>query len=522
MARPANDMLVVSTADGEVRGADLEGLQVWRGIPYARPPVGPLRFAAPQAPESWRGVRQAVEPAPVAWQSLAVNMVTGEQAELDRDEDCLYLNVTAPADPSPDVAGYPVLIWVHGGGYVQGAGAGDLVGDAAGLSRRGLVVVTFNYRLGALGFLHLGDLTGAEFISSGHAGLLDQVAALRWVHANISGFGGDPQRITLYGVSAGAKSIANLMASPLTAGLISRAISASGGGEHVANHEQATRVRHRLLRELGIDDDRIALLTQVPAAEFVLAQEAIATGPAGTWVWRPVLGDPALPAPPVRAIASGAAAGIPMLIGSNGNEGATYQLVDRTAAEQAPRVLAELFGQASADNMLAAYASARPELDETGIWLAVLGAERYGIPTYRLARAQSAHAPVWRYRFDGCPPGAPAELAGGHGLDMFAVWSADEFAGAAWNGHAEAQLCLAMADAWARFSRGGSPSALSAKRSDDRAPELPRWDEFGAGDELTMILDASPRLEPGPRQAELDIWESRVWQSGTWWHFDGM
>src|SRR5580704_7097049 len=177
---------LVNIASGQLRGAELDaagpaGLLVWRGIPYAAPPVGSLRFRPPQPPQSWRGVRAAGEHGPVAWQSESVNPFTGALTELNRDEDCLYLNVTAPARPAPDPAGYPVLVWVHGGGYVQGSGASDLVGDAAGMAERGLVIVTFNYRLGALGFLHLGADAGPDFAASGQSGFLDQVAALRWV-----------------------------------------------------------------------------------------------------------------------------------------------------------------------------------------------------------------------------------------------------------------------------------------------------------------------------------------------------
>jgi len=449
----------------------------------------------------------------VAWQSEAVNPFTGQPVVQHRAEDCLVVNVTAPVVPPPDEAGYPVLVWVHGGGYVQGSGAGDLVGDAAVLARRGLVVMTFNYRLGALGFLQLADVAGAELADAGQAGFLDQVAALRWVRDNIAGFGGDPRRVTIYGVSAGAKSVANLIASPLTAGLMSRAISSSGGAEHVATPQQAARVRRRLLRELGLANDASGArqLIEVPPAELVAAQEAIATGAEGTWVWRPVLGGTGIPVPPIDAVSSGSGASIPLLIGHNGTEGASYQLMDATSAGQAPRVLAELFGALTAAEMLAAYAAARPELDETGIGVAVLGAERYGVPTHRLALAQAAHAPVWRYRYDGCPPGIPADLAGGHGLDMLAVWGADSFADQARSGDPQARLAQAMAAAWAAFARGEAPAASIS----DETPLA--WDNFEARDETTLILSAEPRLEQHPRRAEFDIWAGKTWTSGTWW-----
>jgi para-nitrobenzyl esterase len=504
------DSALAETVCGDVRGEVLGDLRVWRGIPYAAAPTGALRFRPPQPAARWDRVRRAVEPGPVAWQTERVNPFTGQLETLNRSEDCLVVNVTAPAEAPAAGAAYPVLVWVHGGGYVQGSGAEALVGDGAGLARAGLVVVTFNYRLGSLGFLHLGDEAGPEYADAGQAGFLDQVAALRWVQANIAGFGGDPARVCVYGVSAGAKSIANLLSSPLATGLFSRAISASGGGEHVATAEQAAPIRRLLMRELGLAGDGVRRLPGIPAEELLAAQEAIAPETAGTWVWRPVLGGAGLPVLPVRAVEGGAAAGIPLLIGSNGNEAATYQLMNSTAAEQAPRVLAELFGEADAAAMLGAYAEARPELDELGVRLAVMSAERYGVPTQRLARAQAAHAPVWRYRFDGCPPGMPAELAGGHGMDMFAVWAADQFA-AAGSGDAQARLCQATAGAWIRFAHGQPPH-------DDWLPE---WPEFDGAAESTMILGPQPQVARHPRAAEFAIWQGRSWPSGTWWQLDG-
>ncbi len=508
----------VATAQGKLRGVAQGGLRAWRGIPFAEPPAGPLRFRPPQPPSSWDGVRVASERGPVAWQSEAVSPFTGKPVLQDRSEDCLYLNVTAPADPPPAPAGYPVLVWVHGGGYVQGTGPGEPVGDGAALALLGLVVVTFNYRLGALGFLHLAGVAGDGFADSGAAGFLDQVAALRWVHANIAAFGGDPDRVTLYGISAGGKSVANLLASPLTTGLIARAISGSGGAEHVASPGQAVQLRRRFLRALGLTDDEpgVHRLLSVPPAELVAAQEAIARGAAGTWVWRPALGGAGIPVLPIDAIASGAGAGIPLLVGNNGNEGATYQQMDASAAGQAPRVLAQLFGAAAADAMLAAYAAARPELDDTGIGLAVLGDERYSVPTERLALAHARHAPVWRYRFDLCPPGVPAELAGGHGLDMLAVWAADSYRDA--RGDAAAGACVAMAGSLARFARGHSPGRADGGRADG-AEALPAWPQFAAADAETMIIDVQPGVEAHPRRAELEIWAGRTWQSDTWWQF---
>ena len=282
---------LVATRAGAVRGVDLGDVLVWQGIPYAAPPVGELRLRPPQPAVPWQGVREATAPGNAAMQSV----LPGLPAPV-MDEDCLYANVAAPP---PDGRLRPVLVWVHGGGYLTGSGV-DMYGDGRLFARtHDLVVVSFNYRLGSLGFLDIGD-------SSGVSGLLDQIQALRWVRENIAAFGGDPKRVTLYGLSAGAKSVANLLATPLTRGLIHRAASSSGGGDHVATPAQAKAVTVRFLRELGVSADRVR---EVPAAEMLAAQDAIATGAKALWIWRPVIDGTVLSGRPIDAIAAGAAAG---------------------------------------------------------------------------------------------------------------------------------------------------------------------------------------------------------------------
>src|SRR6201996_74948 len=224
---------VAETAYGKLRGTEIaDGVLAWRGVPYAAPPVGELRLRPPAPPPAWGGVRDALahgdrplHPAPEAAPPEPLPPVA---------EDCLYLNVTAPAAAlSPGSARRPVLLWIHGGGFEMGHGA-DLAGDGAAFAgSHGLVVVTFNYRLGALGFL---DVPGEN--PTGALGLHDQVAALRSPRENIAAFGGDPEQITVYGLSAGGKAVTNLLASPLTKGLIGRAAQSSGG-DHVKSPEQA-------------------------------------------------------------------------------------------------------------------------------------------------------------------------------------------------------------------------------------------------------------------------------------------
>lgn len=359
--------------------------------------------------------------------------------------------------------------------------------------------MTFNYRLGALGFL---AVDGEEH--TGAFGLHDQIAALRWVRENIAGFGGDPDRITLYGLSAGAKSVANLLASPLTRGMIHRAASSSGGADHIADRDQDAAITRRFLRTLGAGTRH---LRKVSAEEILAAQTMLGEGTRAGWLWRPSLDGLALTVRPLDAIEAGAAAGIPLLVQTCVNECALYQLLDPDAAEQADRVLEEYFGTAARDRILAAYIAARPELAQDPIQLRVdlMTDERYGIPSTRLADAQSAHAPVWRSRYDvpltGLPPAvAPSgALPAMHGTDGDAVWLGGQ------------GVNQRLHEAWAAFVTTGVPTAEG----------LPSWPAYGVARRTTMVLDAAgAHTLDDPRGAQRAVWDGRLWQSGTWWTLD--
>jgi para-nitrobenzyl esterase len=412
-------------------------------------------------------------------------------------EDCLFVNVTAPADAQQQ----PVLVWLHGGGYQFGSGT-DIAGAGTAFARsHGVVVVTFNYRLGALGFL---SLNGEEH--TGAYGLHDQIGLLRWVQDNIASFGGDPGQVTIYGVSAGAKSAGNLMGSPLARGLFHRAASSSGGAEYVATPQQSAAVARRFLKELGAGAGR---LREAPAQDVLDAQQAIADGIRAVWVWRPSIDGLALTRRPADAIAAGNAAGIPLLAGHCVDECGIYQLMDPGSADQADRVLEDYFGKTGRDEILAAYAAARPHAaDDPGqLRIDIMTDERYALPTTRLADAQSTHAPVWRSRFDGPLTGLPAQIAPGgvrpafHGSDTPLVW--DGGPGVADQLH----------NAWGALVTTGRP----------RAAGLPLWPEYTREQRLTMIFTANgTHVEPDPDAARRTAWDGRDWQPGTWYQFDGI
>lgn len=483
-------MTEAQTAHGTVRGVEIaDGVIGWRGIPYAQPPVGELRLRPPLPPQPWQGVRDAAEYGCRALQPPERFPEPGPPF----DEDCLYLNVTAPAGAADN----PVLFWVHGGGYETGSGT-DMAGDGAAFARsHGLVVVTSNYRLGALGFL---DVEGEQ--PTGALGLHDQIAALQWTHRNIAAFGGDPMRITVYGLSAGGKSVTNLMASPRTRGIVRRA-AASSGGDHIKSQSQAREIAARFFRELGASPQAVRA---VPAADILAAQMAIAVPPHSTWIWRPSVDGAALTTHPLTAINTGVAAGIPLLAQTCARECAFYQLLAPDAADQADRVLAEYFGAAGRDALLDSYAAANPELGETELRVAIMSDERYIVRVGRLADAQSGHAPVYRSRYDGPYTGLPdpdspefAEFAefvpllrGGHGSDGAGVLQGGE------------GLSARLHDAWGAFAATGDPG----------------WERYAVPDRTTMIFDpAGPHVTDDPFASVREAWDGLDWQPGAWWRF---
>jgi para-nitrobenzyl esterase len=484
-------MTVVPTRGGMVRGAEIaDGVLAWRGIPYAQPPVGALRFRPPEPPEPWSGVRDALQ---YGNRSPQGELGPSAPGAPPTDEDCLYLNVTAPAG----AAGRPVLFWLHGGGFEAGD-ASQAVGDGAAFARsHGIVVVTINYRLGALGFL---DVPGEH--PTGAAGLHDQIGALRWIRENIAAFGGDPERISIYGLSAGGKSVTNLLASPLASGMIARAAESSGG-DHVKDPAQAEALTGRFLRELGSTSQQ---LRSVPAADILHAQLAVAAMPRSVWLWRPSVDGAALTRHPLGAIAAGSAAGVPLLLQTCARECAMYALLAPDGPRQADRVLAGYFGHETAAKLLADYAARYPDLNDTVLRTSVMTDERYVTPTERLADAQAAHAPVWRSRYDGPYTGLDSDpdpafaqyaplLIAAHGGDSVGVWQGGD------------DLSTALHNAWGAFATTGDPG----------------WAPYAGPDRPAMIFaPEGRRVEADPFAHARAAWSGLTWQPGTWWPVEGV
>lgn len=507
----------LETRSGRVRGlACAGGVRAFLGIPFAAPPLGPLRFAAPRPEAPWRGEREAVAFGPPAPQTRGM---MARLLGLPRDpaEDCLTLNAWTP---ELGRGRRPVLVWIHGGSFTSGTG-GSPIYDGARLARRGdVVVVTLNYRLGALGFLPFpGD---ADAVPP-NRGLLDQVAALEWVREHAAALGGDPDRITLFGESAGAMSVALLRCAPPLAGRFARAVCQSGGGNPVHDAEAAARLTHFVLRELGVaaDADAARHLAALPVDTLLGVQERAL---AALWrelpglVFQPTLDGALVPEPALDALRRPDLPPMPLLIGTNADEYKLWSLTDPSAAaldeERLLRRLrhtipgAEAAGPDLPRRAVDAYRRARRARGEPheapDLWFAIEGDRTLRVPALRFAEAHAAREPhTWVYRFAWCSPALEGRLGACHALEIpFVFGSLGEPSVRPFTGEgpeAEA-LCERMMDAWLAFARDGDP----------RHPGLPDWAPFAGSQRPVQVLGPDGRL--GVVEA-VDDPERRFWET---------
>ncbi|HEX2591777.1 MAG TPA: carboxylesterase family protein [Rhizomicrobium sp.] len=480
---------VVRTEAGAVEGVRAGGLDVFKGVPFAAPPVGPLRWRAPQPVAAWSGVRQTTAFGPACMQS-GVSM-PGE-APPAVSEDCLTLNVWAPAG----ARGLPVLVWIYGGGFSNGNAAMPLYwGDR--LARRGVIVVTFNYRVGPLGFLAHPELTAESGDgSSGNYGFRDQIAALRWVQTNIAAFGGDPAKVTIAGQSAGAASVSVLMASPLAKGLFRGAIAQSGGLfeplQLAPNYQLANAEKDGVAYAASVGAHSLAELRTLPAAALLKGDAAKVT--------HPVIEPAVMPRSPYEVFAAGEQARVPVLVGSNADE--ARSLIDDldtvTTANYASGI-AKRWGALPAP-LLDAY----PHATDAEAKAARLGFERdlrFGWDDWAWARLQAkAGAPTFYYHFTQAPPFPKSSVYGGWGPSHFAdLWYMSDHLDQehwAWTASDRA-LADAMAGYWTNFVKTGDPNGRG----------LTTWPAFGAGGRV-MTLGVPLRAGDVPNLRSLGVFDA--------------
>ncbi len=484
---------VVETQYGRVRGVEENGVSVWRGIPFARAPLGAYRFKPPQPPDPWTDVQDAREFGPGCLQIDARPILAFASVPPSRQsEDCLTLNIWAPAlDGKPR----PVLVWIYGGSFVMGGGSLPVYDGRALALDGNMVVVTFNYRLGPFGFLYLDDLGNPSFQGSGNVGLLDQVAALEWVRDNIAQFGGDPTRVTVAGESAGAISVSNLLTMPRARNLFHQAILQSGAGL-MGSLPPAARIpaRATLLQRLGIPGNDVHRLQSIPAKDVFEASKGLP--------WVPVLDGAALDMPMWTALENGRAAGVRVLTGFNRHEyryfmePAWQALDDEAMRRQYEATLAGPAPPQAASHYLSGKSG-------VGLYdaLAQLGTDKLFLaPTYRFAALQSRHAPVWVYRFDWESTACEGLLKARHAMEIPFVFNTLEAPGiASFTGTSadRGEVARQMHHAWIAFIAAGTPET----------PAVPPWPSYSADRRAVLAINRTSRILHDPDADALHLWD---------------
>lgn len=487
---------IVETPRGKLRGMHRHGMDVFRGIRFATA----RRWARPEAVKPWAGVADATVNGPIAPQtSSRIAQLLGASME-HQGEDCLSLNIWTPAC---DDHKRPVMVWFHGGAFVFGSGSSGIYNGRYLTARSNHVIVTVNYRLGALGFLNLNDITNGRVPATGTEGLSDQLMALQWVKENIACFGGDPGNVTVFGESAGAMSIATLMSMPASKGLFKRAITQSGAAHVGHPRDRSTRVAARFLRHLGIAPARAEQLYDVPANKLMQVQTRIIlesresrdAGHLGRMPFQPCLDDVILTEPPIRALRKGAAKNVALLTGTTAEEWKLFSgLLPHLRAMSKRRLETRArmtFGDLLARELLLAH----DEGSSFDRFNAMMTHKVFTEPSTRLADAQmAAGAPVHAYRFDYKSPllglGACHALELGFVFGTHHVSPVNRFFG---SGEAVTRLSHLMMDAWANFAESGAPQTA----------ETGAWPVLGKGPRQVMRFhpDAALLSDPLPQAA---------------------
>jgi len=502
---------VVSAAGGRVRGASEGALWVFRGVPYAASPGGAGRWRRPQPPTSWDGVREVLSWGPISPQPAPVHGLSIPGDPQSRDEDCLNLNIWTPG---LDDRRRPVLVWFHGGSFTSGSGSSAIYrGDR--LARRGdVVVVTFNYRLGALGLLSHPALCEEDAQVCGNWAIYDQMAALEWVHEHIDRFGGDPRNVTVFGESAGAMSIAALMSSSASGTLFHRAVVQSGPPA-TASAEWAAARAERFATLAGVDLSRgldRASMQRLEPQELVRAGQKLGeerSEEAGLLLpFLPVVDGDLLPRPPAEAISDDAAARVPLLVGTTRDEAALFiqmapglRDLDMDGAVRRVRRIANN----GAEALLDAYRDARDTRGEPtsprDLLIAISTDYVFRLPSLVLATSSYKHQPeTFAYLFTLESPYLGGVFGSSHGLDIPFVFGTLEeriigmFSG---SGPRALEVSGAMQQAWLAFARTGNPSC-------DAVGDWPAYDPLRRP---TMVFGPGGGIQEDPRRPERQAWD---------------
>ncbi len=502
---------IATCRSGKLEGQARDGVHVFRGIPFATPPVGAKRWRAPEREARWSGVKFAHTVGNASPQNpLALDALAAFKIDEPQSEDCLYLNVWTPGI---DGAQRPVMVWIHGGAFTIGSGAQSLY-DGSGLAKRGdVVVVTINYRLGALGFLRLVDVTNGRIPSTGNEGILDQIAALEWVRDSIAGFGGDPDNVTIFGESAGGMSVGTLLGAPKARGLFRRAIPQSGACNTANPSERVGHIAERFAEFAG-SRDADALLARSTVELLEIANRLTPTPGQqadprlGGMPFQPGIDGSVVPRRAIESVAQGSAAGVDVLVGSTLEEWKLFGAVDPNVASLDDAQLIAQVEQrlgAAARPLVQTYRGARNARGAAAtpaeIFMSIETDRIFRMPGLLLAETQARHgARVYNYLYTWPSPMLGGLFGACHAIELGFVFGTHRAPGVAeFSGEGEAADALAEVtmDAWLSFARSGDPSGT----------RVGCWPVYDV-DRATMLFGETCRLEHAPLDVERAAWDA--------------
>jgi para-nitrobenzyl esterase len=495
---------IVATKAGKVDGSYEDGLFVFKGIPYAEPPVGDLRWLPPQGHKPWKGIREAREFGASAPQpGSRLSMIPEFDVPGPQNEDCLFLNVWTPG---LDIARRPVMVWIHGGAFSMGSGSQPTFRGGR-LARVGnIVLVTLNYRLGVLGFLNLNEVTGGLIPSTGNEGLLDQIAVLEWVKDNISSFGGDPDNVTIFGESAGAMSVGCLLAIPRARGLFHKAILESAVGDMAKPLDYSVRVSRIFLELAGLEATDVKALRALPVDQLlsIHAGLSLKTG-GGIAPAIPVADGNVLPGMPLELIKAGSAKNIPVIAGSNLEEWKLFAIMPPNTPVKdefsLKKRLRRLIDDKNIPHLIETYKEALAERDcpvnPQEIWSAVQTDLMFRLTALSVVVSQCRQQQAaYNYIFNWKSPAMGGRLGACHSMEVGLVFGTfgDVLCG---TGAEVVSLSAKMQEAWITFARTGNPSC----------PSLGEWPPY-CDKKHTMILEPDSHVEEAPDEAERQVWDN--------------
>lgn len=493
-------MTVSGPIIGDVSDCD-DNIHVFRGIPYARPPVGELRFRPPEPPRPWGDTLDARKFRASSMQATNTSSFVWRRGDFDISEDCLYLNVFTPNGGND----LPVMVWFHGGAHTSGQGHAKIF-DGTTLATQGVVVVTINYRLGPFGFLaHPWLAEESRFDSAGNYGLLDKIASLGWVQQNIKAFGGNPDNVTVFGQSAGSQSVCSLMTSPLSAGLFHKAIGQSAACVGPAPTQDANGQQRGQALVEALGTHSLEALRGVDAANVLAAAESTHWSRAS----RIVIDGWVLPDAQVESFRNGTTSNVPLMVGSLSDEGnQLFPLNEKLPEAELRTALARQFGDVAPEleTLYRQLGSSTPGAIQHAISTDFFMA--FGMRRWAEYSATSGN-PTWLYFMDHVPPAfhlympEQPELSQGvgprsggayHSGDLAYVFGNTDKVGLDWQ-EQDHVLSRQMVRYWTNFAKSGNPNGEG----------LPVWDAFDTNNQATMRFSHAPRTEPGIRKQALDL-----------------